>query len=95
MEENEVISVENIDNLEETRQEVAFEASKPNLQMNQSEIKNEDNNTLQEIEKEKEKLNEINMKIEDIKQNKRIYKYIINNFYHLSKKCLLLYIEVV
>ena len=73
MEENEVISVENIDNLEETRQEVAFEASKPNLQMNQSEIKNEDNNTLQEIEKEKEKLNEINMKIEDINNT------IINN----------------
>ena len=66
MEENEVISVENIDNLEETRQEVAFEASRPNLQTNQSEIKNEENNTLQEIEKEKEKLKEINMKIEDI-----------------------------
>ena len=65
MEEN-VISVENIDNLEETRQEVAFEASRPNLQTNQSEIKNEENNTLQEIEKEKEKLKEINMKIEDI-----------------------------
>ena len=73
MEENEVISVENIDNLEETRQEVAFEASRPNLQTNQSEIKNEENNTLQEIEKEKEKLKEINMKIEDINNT------IINN----------------
>lgn len=72
MEEN-VISVENIDNLEETRQEVAFEASRPNLQTNQSEIKNEENNTLQEIEKEKEKLKEINMKIEDINNT------IINN----------------